>query len=52
MHSSEGMYYSDSVQKDKYPIALIKKIEKVCIWGKFDALFLKKKGNTLVCSLF
>lgn len=44
MHSSEGMYYSDNVQKDKYPIALIKKIEKVCIWGKLDAFFLKKKG--------
>lgn len=44
MHSSEGMYYSDNVQKDKYPITLIKKIEKVCIWGKLDAIFLKKKG--------
>ena len=28
MHSSEGMYYSDKVQSDKYPIHLVKKVKK------------------------
>ena len=36
MHSSEGMYYSDTIQKLKYPQHLIKKINKVLVWGKND----------------
>ena len=44
MHSSEGMYYTDEVQKFKYPIPLIKKINKVLVWSKLDAKFLIKKG--------
>ena len=34
MHSSEGMYYSDKVQSDKYPIHLIKKVKKNISMGK------------------
>ncbi len=44
MHSSEGMFYTDSVQKEKYPIYLIKKINKVLAWSQMDAKFLIKKG--------
>jgi len=44
MHSSEGMYYSDKIQKSKYPHHLIKKINKVLVWGKNDAKYLIKKG--------
>mgnify|MGYP001224669847 CR=1 FL=1 len=44
MHSSEGMFYTDEVQEDKYPIRLIKKINKVLVWSKLDAKFLIKKG--------
>ena len=44
MHSSEGMYYTDEIQEDKYPISLIKKINKVLVWSKLDAKFLIKKG--------
>ena len=44
MHSSEGMYYSDTIQKLKYPHHLIKKINKVLVWGKNDAKYLIKKG--------
>ena len=34
MHPAEGMYYTDEVQEDKYPISLIKKINKVLVWSK------------------
>jgi len=44
MHSSEGMYYSDNVQKIKYPLTIIKKINKILVWGKDDAKYLIKKG--------
>ena len=44
MHSSEGMFYTNEVQEDKYPIRLIKKINKVLVWSKLDAKFLIKKG--------
>ena len=44
MHSSEGMFYTEEVQKDKYPIHLIKKINKVLAWSKMDAKFLVDKG--------
>ena len=44
MHSSEGMYYSDKIQKLKYPLHLIKKINKILVWGKSDAKYLIKKG--------
>ena len=44
MHSSEGMYYTDEIQEDKYPVSLIKKINKVLVWSKLDAKFLIKKG--------
>ena len=44
MHSSEGMYYTDEVQRVKYPTHLIKKINKVLVWSKLDAKFLIKKG--------
>ncbi len=44
MHSSEGMYYSDKVQSDKYPIHLIKKVKKILVWGKKDAEYLLRKG--------
>lgn len=44
MHSSEGMFYTDEVQKEKYPIHLIKKINKVLAWSKLDAKFLINKG--------
>ena len=44
MHSSEGMFYTEEVQREKYPIHLIKKIDKVLAWCKMDAKFLIKKG--------
>lgn len=44
MHSSEGMYYTDKIQKIKYPIHLIKKVSKILVWGKSDAQFLLKNG--------
>ena len=44
MHSSEGMYYTDEIQEDKYPIHLIRKVKKVFVWSKLDANFLIKKG--------
>ncbi len=44
MHSSEGMYYTDEIQEDKYPNHLIRKINKVLVWSKLDANFLIKKG--------
>ena len=44
MHSSEGMFYTEEVQRDKYPIHLIKKINKVLAWSKMDAKFLIDKG--------
>lgn len=44
MHSSEGLFYADKVQKDKYPIYLVKKINKILAWSKLDAKFLVKKG--------
>ena len=44
MHSSEGMFYTEEVQREKYPIHLIKKINKVLAWSKMDAKFLKKEG--------
>ena len=44
MHSSEGMFYTEEVQRDKYPIHLIKKINKVLAWSKMDAKFLINKG--------
>ena len=44
MHSSEGMFYTDEVQSEKYPIYLIRKINKVLAWSKLDAKFLIKKG--------
>ncbi len=52
MHSSEGMYYTDEIQRVKYPIHLIKKISKVLVWSKLDAKFLIKKGfkNKIVVS--
>ena len=46
MHSSEGMFYTDEVQEEKYPIHLIKKINKVLVWSKLDAKFLIRKGFT------
>ena len=50
MHSSEGMFYTDEIQKSKYPNNLIKKINKVLIWGKLDGKYLIKRGykNKLV----
>ena len=44
MHSSEGMYYSEKVQSAKYPIHLVKKINKILVWGKNDAKYLIKNG--------
>ena len=44
MHSSEGMYYTNKIQKIKYPIHLIKKITKILVWGKSDAKYLVEKG--------
>tara|TARA_Y100001970_G_C14259925_1_gene879569 strand:+ start:26196 stop:27425 length:1230 start_codon:yes stop_codon:yes gene_type:complete len=44
MHSSEGMFYTDEIQKSKYPDNLIKKIKKVLIWGKLDGKYLIKRG--------
>ena len=44
MHSSEGMYYTEEVQIEKYPTHLIKKIDKVLAWSKMDAKFLIKNG--------
>tara|TARA_B100001063_G_C16753120_1_gene551484 strand:- start:332 stop:1549 length:1218 start_codon:yes stop_codon:yes gene_type:complete len=46
MHSAEGMFYTDEVQAEKYPIHLIKKINKILVWSKLDAKFLIKKGFT------
>jgi len=52
MHPSEGMYYSDKIQKLKYPIHLVKKVKKILVWGKNDAKYLVKKGfkNKIVVS--
>jgi len=44
MHSSEGMFYTEEVQIEKYPSHLIKKIDKVLAWSKMDAKFLIKNG--------
>ena len=44
MHSSEGMYYTDKIQKLKYPLHLIKKINKILVWGKKDSKYLVEKG--------
>ena len=45
MHSSEGMFYTDKIQKTKYPDNIMKKIKKVLVWGKLDAKYLIKKGH-------
>ena len=39
MHSSEGMFYSDEVQKEKYPIHLIKKLRKSWLGVKWTLNF-------------
>lgn len=44
MHSSEGMYYTDNVQNEKYPPYLVNKVSKFLVWSKQDAKFLIKKG--------
>jgi len=44
MHSSEGMFYNNKIQNDKYPKHLIKKLEKILSWGKMDSEYLIKKG--------
>lgn len=44
LHTSESIFYQEWVQKDKYPINLIKKIKKVLLWSKEDAKYLKKMG--------
>lgn len=44
LHSSEGMFYSNEVQKDKYPKDLIKKVSKVLVWSKLDGKFLINNG--------
>ena len=43
MHSSEGMFYTDEIQKAKYPDHLIKKIKKIFVWGKLDKKYLIKR---------
>lgn len=43
LHSSEGMYYQTWVQEDKYPINLVRKIEKVLVWSELDAKYLRSK---------
>ena len=37
------MYYQTWVQADKYPIGLVKKIEKILVWSELDAKYLKSK---------
>lgn len=44
MHSSEGMFYTEEAQREKYPAHLIKKIDKILAWCKMDAKFLIKRG--------
>ncbi len=44
MHSSEGMFYTDEIQKIKYPDHLVKKLKKILVWGKLDKKYLVKKG--------
>jgi surface carbohydrate biosynthesis protein len=44
MHSSEGMFYNDEIQKVKYPTRVIKKVKKILVWGKLDSKYLIKKG--------
>ena len=44
MHSSEGMYYTDITQKEKYPEHVIKKVKKFLVWSKLDSNYLIKKG--------
>lgn len=44
LHSSEGMFYKNNVQEDKYPKHLIKKISKVLVWSALDGKFLINKG--------
>ena len=44
LHTSESIFFQDYVQKDKYPINLIKKVKKVLLWSEEDGKYLKKKG--------
>ncbi len=44
LHTSESLFYEDNIQKDKYPLNLIKKVSKVLLWSHEDGKFLKKKG--------
>jgi surface carbohydrate biosynthesis protein len=44
LHSSEGMFYTDKIQKSKYSKHLIKKIDKVFTWSEKDSKFLKNNG--------
>jgi len=44
LHTSESIFFQDYVQKDKYPINLIKKVKKVLLWSKEDGKYLKKRG--------
>ncbi len=44
MHSSEGMYYTNDIQKQKYPAPMLKKLKKILVWGDLDSKYLIKKG--------
>ena len=33
MHSSEGMFYTNEIQKAKYPDHLVKKLKKKYLYG-------------------
>ncbi len=44
MHSSEGMFYTNEIQKAKYPDHLVKKLKKIFVWGKLDKKYLITKG--------
>ena len=42
MHSSEGMFYTNEIQKQNIQIILLK-IKKIFVWGKLDKNILLKK---------
>ena len=44
VHSSEGMYYTNIIQRAKYPDHLITKIKKFLVWSKLDSKYLIRKG--------
>ena len=44
IHFFYCMYYSEKLQSSKYPNNIVKKINKILVWGKNDAKYLIKNG--------